>query len=368
MKLLCVSHPSVLAANQTLFAAAADLTGWDVTLVAPSVWRDEFGRFEFERLPAFRGRVVPLRVLGQGRIPLHVYVGSLSAVVREERPDVVFMHHEAYALATHQVVRALRGTDTAIGFYAAQNVYKRYPWPFSRFEREAIARASFAFPVTERAAGVLRSKGFTGTIETLPLPVDVDAFLPAQPGRHAGLTLGFVGRLVPIKGVETLLEALAGLPDDVTAIMVGDGPNRAEYERYAKELGLNGRVHWDGYVSHTDVPAVYSRFDALVVPSLAPLEQFGRVVVESLAAGVPVIASDAGELPRLIAQTGGGWLFRSGDADALRRVIEEVREHPEEARRRAEHGRQVVVEDLSVRSVAKRFVEVVERAAAEAGR
>src|SRR5207248_3451573 len=103
--------------------------------------------------------------------------------------------------------------------------------------------------------------------------------------------------------------ALCGLPEDVTAVIVGDGPNRAEYERYAQELGLNGRVHWEGYVSHTEIPTVYSRFDALVVPSRAPLEQFGRVVVEALAANVPVIASDAGELPRLMAKTGGGWLF-----------------------------------------------------------
>jgi glycosyltransferase involved in cell wall biosynthesis len=113
---------------------------------------------------------------------------------------------------------------------------------------------------------------------------------------------------------------------------------------------------------------VYRRFDILVVPSRAPLEQFGRVVIEALAAEVPVIASDAGELPRLIAQTGGGWLFPSGDAGALQRVIEEVRQHPEEARRRAEHGRRVVVEELSVGAVARRFTEVVERTLAESDR
>lgn len=359
-----MSHGAVLAANQALFATAAERSGWDISLVTPARWHNEYGSFTAQRHRLFLGEIMPVPVAGAGKVPLHLYTRSLHAIVQRLAPNAVYVHHEPYALATYQVTRAVRNLQMPLGFYAAQNVVRRYPWPVSRFEQAVFAHADFALPVSEPCLAVLRAKGYRGDASVLPLPVDLDAFPAsvARPVRTLGLTIGFVGRLVPIKGLDVLFDALAGLPANVRAVIVGDGPDRRSYERRADKLGIADRVRWLGYVRHEDVSSVYREFDVLVVPSRPPLEQFGRVVVEAFAAGVPVVASEAGELPRLIRDSGGGWLFPVDDVAALRTTLAELHADGESLKARGERGRAYVVDVCSLASVADRFIEAVERA------
>jgi glycosyltransferase involved in cell wall biosynthesis len=174
-----------------------------------------------------------------------------------------------------------------------------------------------------------------------------------------------MARLVPEKGVDTLLEALARpAARGIRAVIAGDGPLAPRLKAQAAELGLNGRVSWQGYVPHHLAPDFYRHLDLLVVPSRtmpAAREQFGRVVVESLACGVPVVASDCGELPALLATTGGGWVFPEGDPDALTDILTRVR-----AGGLSElglQGRERVRELYGVDRLAQRFAEVVDAAA-----
>src|SRR3954452_24763459 len=131
MKLLVVSHPAVTPANQDFFARVHDHLGGELSLVIPAHWHDEYGVQSAERWPALRGRLVPLPVLLEGNIILHAYRARLRALLREESPDVVYVHHEAYGVATFQVFRAARGLGIPVGFYSAQNLVKRHPPPFS---------------------------------------------------------------------------------------------------------------------------------------------------------------------------------------------------------------------------------------------
>jgi glycosyltransferase involved in cell wall biosynthesis len=105
--------------------------------------------------------------------------------------------------------------------------------------------------------------------------------------------------------------------------------------------------------------------DVLVVPSKTVpswKEQFGRVVVEALACGVPVIASDSGELPNLVNETGGGWLFREGDARHLAKIIDAVQRGPTPSSSEvAARGREAVGRLFDTDAVARRFISVCER-------
>jgi glycosyltransferase involved in cell wall biosynthesis len=368
VKLVVVSHPCVEPVNQDLYARVQALTGWDVTIVLPRRWKTEYGRRSAERWPAFHGDLVPLRAVPQGNIPLHVYLAAMRRRLRELRPDVVYVHNEPYAAATFQVVRAALSLDgVAIGVYSAQNLAKRYPWPLSRWERSVYAHADFALPVTAEVAGVLRGKGYEGHIEVMPLPVDTERFRPAAAGQASTrpFTAGYVGRLAQEKGVDTLLEALP-LMDDAEArlLIAGDGPERNSLVAAAQRNGLENRITWAGYVPHDAVAETYRAMDVLVVPSRTVpswKEQFGRVVVEALACGVPVIASDSGELPNLVEQTGGGWLFREGDSADLARVIGAVRTESARAASVAGRGRESVAKMFSADGVARKFVAVCER-------
>ena len=147
-------------------------------------------------------------VVFSGSVPFHAYRARLKRIVARERPQAIYVHHEPYGVATFQAFLASRQfADIPIGFYSAQNILKRYPWPISRFERYVYARASFAFPVSANVAAVLRRKGYRGGYAVLPLGIDTGLYRPdpaelSHNGAEHPLTVGYVGS----HGVDLLTE------------------------------------------------------------------------------------------------------------------------------------------------------------------
>jgi glycosyltransferase involved in cell wall biosynthesis len=363
MRLCVLSHPCVTAANQEFYARVKERSGWELTIFLPRRWRNEYGVQHPVRWPAFDGELVPLPVALAGNIPLHVYLASLRREVERRRPDALYLHHEPYALASYQALLAARGV--ILGFYSAQNIEKRYRWPIAAWERRVYERSSFAFPVTDAVAAVLRSKGYRGRVEVLPLWIDTELYAPGGSRAERPFTVGYVGRLAEEKGVDTLLDALSRV-ERARALLVGDGPSRAALHRRARALEVSDRVGWTGYVPHAEMPAAYRRMDVLVVPSKTVpswKEQFGRVVGEALACGVPVVTSDSGELPRLVDATGGGWTFPEGSATELARILARVASDEAGRRDRAAQGRNAVARLFGVEALADRFISVISETA-----
>jgi glycosyltransferase involved in cell wall biosynthesis len=373
MKLLVLSHPCVEPINRNFFLRVQARSGWSVRIVVPSRWNTEYGKRRAASSPASGSGVIPRPVLFSGNIPLHVYVTRLARLIAREGPQAIYVHHEPYAAATFQVFAASRRAGRVpIGFFSCQNLNKRYPWPFSVAERFVYAWATFALPVSSAVAAVLRQKGYRGPLEVLPFGIDTELYRPTgAEARVSGIskerpTIGYVGRLTREKGIDTFFGALRSLPRErVQAMIVGDGADAALLRGQAAALGLRDRVSWTGYVPHEAMPDIYRALDLLVVPSRTTptwTEQFGRVVIEALACGTPVVTSDSGELPRLVAATGGGWTFPEGDAVALAALIERCLDRPIERRRRGLRGRAAVVKQFDLDVLADRFVPVVEAA------
>jgi glycosyltransferase involved in cell wall biosynthesis len=163
----------------------------------------------------------------------------------------------------------------------------------------------------------------------LPLGVDVQRFQAEDrppPAEH--LRVGFVGRLIPHKGVDVLLEAVAG-DARFSVDIFGAGPEADRLAGEAVRLGAADRVVFHGHVDEESVPGTYRRFDVLAVPSVPMpgwLEQFGRVVVEAQASGVPVVASASGALPDVVGDS--GLLVPPRDPDALRAALGRLLDQP----------------------------------------
>ncbi len=243
--------------------------------------------------------------------------------------DLVDLHEEPYSLATAEVavlcwlrVRLGRGAQVPLVVSSAQNVMKRFPLPFRWTERRVLERAAGAYACNRDAAAILRRKGFRGVLAEVPLGVDVERFRPAHRVPPVGhLRVGYVGRLTLQKGVEHLLDAVAGDPR-LELDVYGSGPEEDHLRTRCRALAIEDRVVFAGHVDAGQLPDVYRRFDVLAVPSLALaglVEQFGRVVVEAQASGVPVVASAVGALPDVVGD--GGLLVPPGDPEALRRAL-----------------------------------------------
>ena len=282
--------------------------------------------------------------------------------------DLVDIHEEPFALATAEILalRALHRQPAPFTLYSAQNLEKRLPPPFGWLQRRALQRAR-AVSVCNAAAGALvERRGLSGQADLIPLGVDTAAFRPPQGRETEGRrrrppTVGYAGRLAAHKGVEVLLDAVAGMPG-VELRIAGDGPEARPLRERANRADLSGRVTFLGAIHGEALAAFYGALDVLAVPSLTTptwVEQFGRVAVEAMAAGVPVVASNSGALPDVVGEA--GLLVAPGDPDVLRVALDEVLDNAELAQRLRLDGRRRAAE-CDWESVADRYVEMYRRA------
>jgi glycosyltransferase involved in cell wall biosynthesis len=364
VRVLMVSKACLVGAYQRKLEEIAACPDIELTVAVPASWHDERGRIELERAHVCGYDLVVEPLAFNGSFHLHFYP-QLGQRIAQVRPDLVHIDEEPYNLATWHALRLARRHGAYCLFFTWQNLDRRYPWPFSYFERQVLNQADAAIAGNEEAVAVWRAKGFTRPMPVIPqFGVDPEVFRPVEPlARPAGGTtpfvVGYAGRLVAEKGVDLLLRALALLPGEVRAHVVGSGPERTRLGRLAAELGLTARVTWTPLVPSAEMPGVLAGFDCLVLPSRTRpnwKEQFGRVLIEAMACGVPVVGSNSGELPKVIGDA--GCLFPEGDAPALAEQVRQLWQQPERRGTLAARGRERVLARYTQRRVAEATVAV----------
>ena len=148
---------------------------------------------------------------------------------------------------------------------------------------------------------------------------------------QTGLVVGFIGWLLPIKGPMYLLKAMEDVwqdHDDVSLVFIGKGDLDVALRAEALKAGANGRVTFLGW--HNDIDEIMPIFDIFVLPSLN--EGMGRVLVEAMAAGKPVVASRVGGIPDLVRHGETGYLVPPGDVSALAHGIKKLLADPQKAK------------------------------------
>lgn len=334
VRVLRVYHSAVVTAWRRR-EAELRADGIDVSVIAPLRW-NEGG--EMVRLSAGRGDgVIKARTVGH-----HPFLFAYSPIpiwraLRARKVDVLDIHEEPASLATFEVLALARlaGARPKVVLYSAQNIAKSYPLPFRMFERIALRRAAAVHTCNGSVTDVLARKGFSGDVVNLGLGVDVETFGPGpeveEPFQKSDqpLHVGYVGRIQEFKGVFTLLSAI-GEVSNTTLTYVGGGEDAERLRSAIAARGYDDRVSVQGFVDYDELPELYRSFDVLVTPSHdmpTVMEQFGRVVVEAMASGVPVVVSDSGALPEVVGDA--GIVVPQGDALALAAVLENLRDSPD---------------------------------------
>jgi glycosyltransferase involved in cell wall biosynthesis len=210
--------------------------------------------------------------------------------------------------------------------------------------------------LADQAAGF--APGLARPVTVAPMPVNDLASSPGPDGRPRDELL-FVGRLDRQKGADVALAALARLTGPAAAVclrIVGTGPEEPALRRLAGELGVAGRVRWDGQLPQAELADRYRRAAVLVVPGRD--EGLGLVAVEGQLSGAPVVAAASGGLLDVVADGRTGRTFAPGSPDALARTIEAVLADRDGTARMAEAAREQAASRFGTAGTAKAYAAV----------
>jgi glycosyltransferase involved in cell wall biosynthesis len=173
--------------------------------------------------------------------------------------------------------------------------------------------------------------------------------------------IGFVGRLSAQKGLSSLLRAIAEFPAALRAgvdlVIAGDGEERRALEDEARALGLADRTHFLG--TRSDTPTVYSALDAFVLPS--EQEAFPMVVLEAMACGLPIVATDVGDTARIVEDGVSGLVVPPRNRECLRQALVGVLQNSDRAQRLGEAARERLVKNFSSAQMAQSYLALYER-------
>ncbi len=344
MRILTIGHSYCVALNRGIVREVARNSDFEVTVAAPNYFYGDLRPILLEPEPAGSPlRLVPLGTALSRFVHVFRYdAGALRTLLRQEKFDVVHAWEEPYIFAGYQIARALKNSSARFCFRTAQSYVKSYPPPFGYFERTVLARAQGWIAGAGLVFDAMARKGFpreTGRI--LNLAVDLGEFRPVTPEvresvlQELGLeppVIGFVGRFTKAKGLDVLMQAMEqiGGSRPWSLLLLGSGEYQDKIQAWAEKHGWSGRVKMK-LAKHAEVPRYLGSMDVMVAPSQTMKnwrEQFGRMLIEAFACGVPVIGSDSGEIPFVIGNAGR--VVPEADAAAWAQAISRLLDNPEE--------------------------------------
>ena len=278
-----------------------------------------------------------------------IYFAEAVVLARHlQTSGVVHLHnHIAKASCTvAMLASALSGIPYSFTLHGPDDLHSPEHWRLD----EKIARAAFVACISDycRAQAMLASeRRHWDRLHVVHCGIDSARY--DVPTRGPGARLLFIGRLAAVKGLPVLFEALAMVRlqrPDLTLTLIGDGPERRTLEAEARDLGLSDATRFVGYKSQDDVAKALLDADLLVLPSFA--EGVPVVLMEAMAAQLPVVATRVAGVPELVNDGESGLLVAAGDVTGLARAILQMLADPARMARMGAAGRSKVSNDFNV--------------------
>ena len=366
-RVLILGHTYTAPVNRLKIEAMARDKRFEFLLVTPKRWRNHLTVADNvdTQDSGYRSRFVKVWF---GWHPALYLIPHLGKIIAEFQPHLIYCEQEPICLVSLQTALASRRIPTI--FYSFENIDRRdvlYNL-FKPIRRACYRKSLFMAAGTREVVAVLRRSGYTKPIYITPhLGVDEKIFTPeeesSQGAARSKFVIGYAGRFVAGKDVPTLLKAASSLDDSVDwqLVLLGSGPLQGEYLDLIRRLRIGNQVQFCSSVPHDEVPDFLRSLDALVLPSKTTptwKEQFGHVLVEGMACGVPVIGSSSGEIPRVIGEA--GLVFAEGDAQDLKEKLTQLLQEPQLRRALRERGLKRVQEQYTDSRIAANMIALFE--------
>jgi glycosyltransferase involved in cell wall biosynthesis len=309
-------------------------------------------RAPYDYMSVFESR--PLRIVIKNARPAIIQMWTAPGVIRQLL-QVLWMKWQVYPKAK-------------IIFYGWDNILFRFgKWSRLKWAVTKLVWYQVAGGLEADSEGVtnIRRAGFRGLVERAFWGVRTDVFMPMEKLElrqylklESDYIIGFVGRFTPEKGLLVLLAAMCRLPAKMWCILIGDGPMRTELELWSNLPDLKGRVQLLDPMLPEELVKYMNCIDALVLPSLTTRdwkEQYGRVLGEAMACGVPVIGSDSGAIPEVIGDA--GLIVPEGNVSALVEAVQTAVFDEVVRARLVKNGLDRCQQELSVEAMSKHLLD-----------
>lgn len=301
-------------------------------------------------------RTVPVAIRGSASPAADPYWHGRTVrnLLTDVRPDLLQIEEEPGSNGAAAIARAARRLKIPYVLLTRESLPVSRGTLATLRRNRALAGAAGLISANE-AAGRLALRGHPSlphrTIPQLgvPLPLEVERT------PHTGLSIGFVGRLIPEKGLDLLFRAAVKLVGRWTITVVGTGPAQEELEGLAERLGIAGRVTWLGALPRSGVDAVWPRLDVVVNPSRTTarwIETTPRAALEAMAHAIAVVGSAAGAIPETLGDA--GIVVPEEDVAALSDALQRLHDQPAEHQRLGAAGRRRVMQAYTDAAIAQR--------------
>jgi len=342
MRTLIVNSMFASAAYRRCADELGAIPGMDLSMLTVKEWRMNGLPMPFDALsPNAPYATVMGKAAWQGYENRGFYTSGLLRAFRISRPEVLFLMEEPFSIFAAEILfaKSILAPGIPVVFFTWNNLslttFDYRPSFFYRtIARQTLPRMHYGLTANSDGIEVLRKTGFTKPIQTVGYGVDTAAFQSrnrdrAQEIRQAleigadEIVISYIGRLLAMKGVDLLIEGFAQLKTQrpgqrMKLLLVGSGEAEQEVMRLAQARGIADDIRHVPSVPQRDIPDYMHVLDILVLPSRRHrmwAEQFGRVLVEAMAAGKIVIGSSSGAIPEVIGD--GGFIFPENDFTAL---------------------------------------------------
>ncbi|BAZ11086.1 group 1 glycosyl transferase [Calothrix sp. NIES-4071] len=364
IRVLFVSHTYVVGVNQGKLDSIAT-TGTEVGLLAPKRWKAVQWDREIElEKPYSRIKYYPTHVFFSGRAGAFIYspLAVLKAII-DFRPDIIQVEQEVFSLSGFEIALCARLLNKPVVFFGWENMDRQLS-PFRRWIRQFVMNTAKSIITGNCEGGKLVKKwGYTGPVEVMPqMGVDTKLFTPQPNKVESELSIGFVGRLSFHKGIDTLITAARLLREQnyqFKIVLCGSGSDEPTFRQEAQKQNVDEFITWRGGVRHEEVPQEMKQFDVLVLPSRTIAtwkEQFGHVLIEAMATGIPVIGSTCGEIPNVIGRS--DLVFAEGNAQELAAILARLISDPAWRSEAAEYSLNRVNQNYSHEKIAERLIDL----------
>ncbi|MEI8348641.1 MAG: glycosyltransferase family 4 protein [Candidatus Omnitrophota bacterium] len=373
MKILFIGHAYVSAWHQEKITALTNYKDIELSLITPTWWEEGLRKVSAAKQSDAPFDFYSVKAFFIGKQYLHFYRG-LSRYLKSIDPDILHIEEEPNSVACYQIMKLkkrlkLRAKTVMV---TCENIIHTWEFPNPRYflypfcQRYTLRNFDHIITSPQRGKEVILNKGFNGPITYIPqLGTNPDKFkkmnadnLREKIGLN-GFTIGYAGRLLKMKGLDTLIRAFANIKQSCQLLLVGDGPERLALENLARSLSIRDKIFFVNGVSHEELPLYFNCMDVFVLASERTKnwqEQFGRVLMEAMSCEVPVVGSTCGEIPYTMADA--GLLFKEGSEKDLQLKLEEVMENQALRKELARSGRQRVLSHFTHDIIAKKTYEV----------